>query len=259
MKWLELDPGATRYDVVGDGQLIVLLHEMGGSIESFDPLMDLLGGAGRILRYDLRGFGGASKVRGTVDLDVHVRDLELLLARLADTGTVHLCGMATGAAVALRFAARFPDRVRSLLLMSPSLGISPERRAAVLARADRIDADGMLGIADDELALTYPEPLRGDGRFADYRARWLGNDPASYAATYRMLVHLDMVRDLTAVGCPSLLLAGEQDPLRPPALISQAARMMRNARFQPLPGAHVLAFQSPSAVSEAARPLWCKG
>ena len=61
------------------------------------------------------------------------------------------------------------------------------------------DADSYRAVLDG-LDSGYPEPLRTDaGRFAAFRARWLGNDPASFAATYRMLVDLDLANDLARI------------------------------------------------------------
>ena len=101
--------------------------------------------------------------------------------------------MAVGAAVALRFAARHPDRVQ-LALMSLVLGVVVRTgKERMLARAARIEAEGIAAIAEEELAITYPTALRANGRsLRPYRATWLGNDVTSYAATYRTLAKVDI-------------------------------------------------------------------
>lgn len=257
MNWIELNGGSTRYLLEGEGApALVLIHEMGGSLESWSPLVPAIAGGRTILRYDMRGFGGASKLRGAGAIEVLVADLIALLDALSLRDPVDLCGMAVGGAVALHAAALHPGRVRRIALMGPALGIAPERREAVRARADMLEAGGMAAIADGELALTYPQALRDDARFPSYRARWLGNDPASYAATYRMLAGLASEPALDAVRCPALLLAGAHDPLRPPALIADAAAAIAGARFAVVPSGHVMAHQSPAPVARELHAFW---
>lgn len=257
MNWIEINGGATRYLLEGSGgPPLVLIHEMGGTLESWEPLLPELAGERAVLRYDMRGFGGASKLRGEGAIAPMVADLAALLDALNIVGPVDVCGMAVGGAVALHFAARHPERMERLVLMGPALGIAAERRALVRQRADLVDAQGMGAIAESELALSYPESLRGNGRFPTYRARWLGNDPSSYAATYRMLAALDAAPALAAVRCPTLVLAGEQDPLRPPEVVAPAAAAIAGARFEPVPSGHVMAHQSPELVAARLHAFW---
>jgi pimeloyl-ACP methyl ester carboxylesterase len=105
---------------------------------------------------------------------------------------------------------------------------------------------------DASLGPTYPSELRTDStRFRTVRAQRLGNDPASYAAVYRMLAGLDMGADLASIACPTLVLAGRYDGLRPPALVESVARAIPGARFAVLDTGHFMAWQTPQAVAEA--------
>ena len=77
----------------------------------------------------------------------------------------------------------------------------------------------------NSMANGYPPELRTDAaRFAAFRARWLGNDPASYAAIYRMLAGTDLQGELARIACPALVLGGRLDRTRPPALVEPVAR-----------------------------------
>ena len=58
MQWLELADTALRYDVSGSGPTtLVLVHEMGGTLDSWDHVMPMLNQSRRVLRYDTRGAG----------------------------------------------------------------------------------------------------------------------------------------------------------------------------------------------------------
>jgi 3-oxoadipate enol-lactonase len=256
-RFLEIGGTGIRCALEGDaGPLVVLVHEMGGCLESWDRLAPLLREGRRVLRFDMRGFGLSGKMSGTADLDRMADDLADLLGAVEVTGPAHLCGMAVGGALVVRFAARHPALTASLAAMGPALGVAADRRDAVLARADRIERGGMSAISVEELGLTYPESLRDPLHFPIYRARWLGNDPESYAATYRMLAGLHVDADLGSIVCPCLLLAGALDPLRPPALIGPLADKMVNARFEAVEAGHVMAFQKPGLVHEALVRFW---
>lgn len=80
MNFTEVNGTALRYDLDGNGlSTLVLIHEMGGTLESRDLVAPLLSGKRRILRYDTRGAGLSQKVRGMLTIDAMVDDLVALL------------------------------------------------------------------------------------------------------------------------------------------------------------------------------------
>ncbi|MSO76637.1 MAG: hypothetical protein EXQ87_06965 [Alphaproteobacteria bacterium] len=80
MQWIEVNGVSLRYESTGKGPKtpLVLIHELGGSLESWDPTLAAFAAAKRVLRFDLRGAGISERVRGTLPLDV-------MLADIADT------------------------------------------------------------------------------------------------------------------------------------------------------------------------------
>jgi 3-oxoadipate enol-lactonase len=254
MPWIETNGAALRYDIAGTGpHTIVLVHEMGGTLESWTDVAPLLTTKGyRVLRYDMRGAGLSEKARAPLSIDTMADDAAGLIDALGIEGNVAIAGIAVGGAIAIRFAVRHAKRTAALVAMSPATGIAPERRAAALAAVDAIERDGMRPGIDASLGPTYPSELRTDAdRFRTVRAQRLGNDPASYAAIYRMLAGLDMSADLARITCPTLVLAGRLDGLRPPALVETVARAIPGARFEVLETAHFMAWQTPRAVADA--------
>ena len=58
MEWLEANGVGLRYDLTGSGsKTLALVHEMGGSLDSWDMVLPALAAGRRILRYDTRGAG----------------------------------------------------------------------------------------------------------------------------------------------------------------------------------------------------------
>jgi 3-oxoadipate enol-lactonase len=250
MDFIELEGVTLRYELSGKGdRTLVLVHEMGGSLESWDDVAPKFAESRRVLRYDTRGAGMSQKVRGELGIDTMAGDIAGLLDHLGIAGKVALAGIAVGGAIALHFAARYPERTSAVAVGSPATGIAPERRASALERVARIETAGMAFAVADSMQNGYPPELRGDiRRFERYRARWLGNDPASYATIWRMLAGLDMQRELTGLRCPVLVIGGSLDRVRPPALAQALAKSMPNAGYDEVRTGHYMAVQTPDLI-----------
>ena len=92
--------------------------------------------------------------------------------------------------------------------------------------------------------------LRGDAaRFQAFRGRWLANDPASFASIYRMLADMDLSREIGSIRCPVLVIAGEHDGSRPPAMVEPIAQAIPRARYKVLPTGHYAGLQTPELIA----------
>lgn len=251
MDWIELNGAGLRYELSGGGDdTLVLVHEMGGTLESWDLVLPLLDTQHTVLRFDTRGAGLSTKIRGAGDLDVMVDDIAALLEACGCRGRVAIAGGAVGGGIALHYAHRNADRCKAVIAMGPATGIPPERQNAIQSLADDVEANGMANVVDQSLAQSYPEVMRRDpARFARFRARWLANDPGSYAAIYRMLASYDLADEIASLTMPVLFLAGTHDPLRPPGLIAAMAETVVRGRFAEIESGHFMATQSPELVA----------
>lgn len=69
MEWTETNGVVLRYELSGEGHTpLLLIHELGGSLEFWDPVLPAFQKDFRVLRYDMRGFGMSEKVK-TLRLD----------------------------------------------------------------------------------------------------------------------------------------------------------------------------------------------
>ena len=263
MDWIEVAGTSLRYELSGTGnKSLVLVHEMGGTLDSWDQVMPMLSPGRRVLRHDWRGAGMSEKLRAPPTFDLLADDIAALLDALEISGKVALAGCAVGAGIALNFALRHPDRAKAVVAMAPATGVTPERRAATLARAEAMQTQGPRGLVDQSFAGSYPPAVRHDPeQFRKFRARWLANDPESFAAVNRMLADATLTEQLPLIICPVLMIAGTHDSLRPPSLIEPLAATMRHAKFQVLETSHFMAVQTPAPVAKAIgaflAPLGC--
>jgi 3-oxoadipate enol-lactonase len=234
----------------GGPRAVVLVHELGGSLESWDGLLALLAPDLTVLRYDLRGAGMSEKVRGTNDADLLADDLAALADHCGLPDHLAVIGSAMGAALAARFATRHPDRVEALVLIGPALGVPPERRQPAHDLTLKIEAHGMRSIADDLLPRAFPVNLWSDEEARNLViARWLGADPEGYAANYRVLIETDFRPELASVQVPALVLAGRFDPFGTPEAIDAGTSGLPQRDFRIIGGGHFMALQSPALVA----------
>jgi 3-oxoadipate enol-lactonase len=253
MNWIEVNGTSLRYEVTGSGpSTLVLIHEMGGTLESWDQVLPALNNGRRVLRYDTRGAGLSEKIKGTVTWNQMTGDLAALLDALGITGKVSLAGIAVGAAIAVHFAVRYPGRTAALVLHGPAVGVSEDRKQATISRAASVEAGGMRSVVETSLANSYPPIVRHDQEtFVQFRARWLGNDPESFAAINRMLAAQNIEHELKKIACPTLVTAGRHDGLRPPSIIEPMSIRIPGGQFLELNSGHFASIQTPGLVAQA--------
>lgn len=253
MNWVEVNGTSLRYELSGSGPTtLVLIHEMGGTLDSWEQCLPALNNSRQVLRYDTRGAGLSEKIRGTVTWDQMADDVAALLDAAGIKGKVSVAGIAVGAAIAMHFAVRHPDRAAALVLHGPATGTAADRRQATLDRAAAVEAGGMRSVVETSLAASYPPVVRHDEQvFREFRARWLANDPESFAAINRMLAATDISNELSRVACPVLVTAGRHDSLRPSALIEPMAKQIPGAQFLELNSGHFASIQTPGTMAQA--------
>jgi pimeloyl-ACP methyl ester carboxylesterase len=251
MPWIDTGTAALRYDLRGEGTAtLLLLHEMGGCLESWDLLLPLLPARVRVLRYDQRGAGLSEKPTAPFTMQDAGDDAEALLDALGIAGPVVPIGTAVGGAVALHLAARLPGRVAAVVATSPATGVPESARPALLARADAAAREGARGVVDSGLEQGWPPVLRTDAaRYEWVRAQRHGASAEGWAQTMRMLSTLDMAADLAAIRCPALILAGRHDLTRPPERVAPVAAAIAGAEFRTLESGHFMALQTPELLA----------
>jgi 3-oxoadipate enol-lactonase len=249
-----------RYAISGHGtRSLILIHELAGTLESWDHIVPKLEADFRILRYDQRGTGLSEKVRMAFGLDDMVSDVERLLATSGLPPPYHIAGIASGAAVAVGLALRRPDHVAALALCAPSLQTDPDRRHYLLDRSETAKREGMRSIIDRVFERTYPKDGNVDPEiYADHRARFLAIDPVCYASANRMLSEVALESSLSRVACPCLLLAGRHDQMRPPDQVKRYAGLFAHAAFALVDSGHIMVVQAPDAVADAMRGFFLK-
>ncbi len=104
-------------DYGGSGEVIVLVHGLGGSVANWDAVGPRLADLGRTVALDLPGFGRSPPARDW-ELDTHARAVEAFIAEFGPSAT--LVGNSMGGLLSEMVASRAPETVDSLLLVAPA-------------------------------------------------------------------------------------------------------------------------------------------
>ena len=239
-----------NYRLEGSGRdFLILVHEIGGSLQTWSAIVPVLAQRFRVLSYDQRGAGASSRIAGAFRIETQVDDLSALIGGVAGQ-PCHVAGVAIGAALAARLAAREPRLIKSLVLACPAPSVSAARVAYLQKRAGEVERNGMAATAEESLANSYPVEFRNE-IFAAYRERFLANDPQSYAAINRAFAEFDGTPDLPNIKCPTLVLAGTKDRLRPPDFVRGVAASIPGARYDEIDSGHIMPLQAPQAISKS--------
>jgi 3-oxoadipate enol-lactonase len=235
-----------HYDLAGArGPSVVLMHELGGTLNSWDAVAPLLAARHRVLRYDQRGAGLSEKVRTEFSNDMLVTDFEALAAQLQFPPPYSFVTVAAAATQSLRFLEKHPDQVSALVLCNPAPGVDPSRAAALDERAAFAAREGMRASLPTTLAISYPPHLGERAAYEAYLGRYLANDPVCFGFGFRALARTNMLHMLPQIRCPVMVVAGRHDTVRPHAGTAELAKKIPGARFELIEAGHFMPTQGP--------------
>ena len=245
MAWREAGPP--------DGELVVLLHGLGGSRIAWEPQLAALSAAGYLAAaWDMPGYGASAPPRKWT--------FDSLAASAASwingfgAGAAHVVGLSMGGMVALHLALASPALVRSLVLCdtSPAFGFdgSTDARTWIDSRLAPIRsgatpasmAAGVLG------SIMAP----GAAAMAEAAAAMARIDPDAFEGAVRCLPSHDVRERLAEIAAPTLVIVGELDRETPPSYARHLAAGIRDSRYVEIAGAgHISNLEQPAPFNDA--------
>lgn len=231
---------------------LVFLHGVGGSHAVWDHQLAYFAARGyQSLAWDQPGYGGAPVVE-PYDLE-HVADA--LAVQLPAVPSV-LVGHSMGGFIAQEAYARFPGRVKALVLCFTSAAFggsgSDFARQFIAARIAPLDAGRTMA----QIAAKLIPSMRGtrsrDEGVAQAERVMAQVLPDTYRKAVRLLTTFDRRADLPRIGVPTLLIAGSDDHVAPAAVMERMAQKIPGAEFVQLEGCgHLGPMDQPDSFNEA--------
>jgi 3-oxoadipate enol-lactonase len=249
LPWIEANGISFHYKLEGDsGPVVVLLHELGGTLESWDGVVPRMLERFCVFRYDQRGFGRSEKVRAQYDLETLVDDLEALLRELRLSRPLNVVCVAAASTQALTLIERDPKAIGALVLCNPAPGVDASRAEQLESVAAQAEREGMRSILATMLARSYPPELSDARTYETYRGRYIANDPVGFALAFRVLARTDKRPSLPGIACRTMVVSGRQDNVRPVAVSEEIAAKIPGARFETIDAGHMMPVTSPDAL-----------
>ena len=235
--------GELVWEEQGQGVPLLLLHGWLRSRQEWASLIPWISGLGRTISLDFPGHGASEIVPGNYDVPFLVRRVVALADHLGLKEFIPV-GHGLGGAVALQLGHEQPERVRRMVLISPSTWPNPvlDRRAAVVR--------GPLGRVYFQVAFNrercrnlllrrhYADPSRVDDGLVDAvylpwcrpGAREVLHKSLAPAFNPRITLQLETVKAKT------LTLWGQNDVVHPIAMGERLVREKPNTELEVLPG-----------------------
>jgi 3-oxoadipate enol-lactonase len=240
-----------RVEGPSDAPPLVLANSLGTDLHLWDPQAAALSSRFRRVRYDGRGHGRSEAPPGPYSIDQLGGDLLAVLDGL-DVGRAHLCGLSMGGLISLWLAARHPDRVDRLVLVSSASRIGTEERWE--ARVQAVRNGGMEAVVDtvvDSIFLTEAFRRRDPATTRRVADVLLSTPVDGYVGSCLALRDADLGPLVPQVRAPSLIVAGRHDVSTPPEDAESLRDRLPGSRLVVLDAAHLCNIEQPEAFTDA--------
>lgn len=205
-----------------DAPPILFLHEVAGTMRSWDLQVVELASRYRCIRFNARGYP-PSDVPENPDLYsqmIAVEDAEAVLDELS-IESAHIVGFSMGGFAAAHLLLKAPERMRSAMIVGAGYGSNPDEReqfqAEVAGVASRFREDfpaAARAYADGPTRMQLKS--KAPDRWAAFRDALLEHDPVGMSNTFArvqgqrssLISHLD---EFAAVRTPVMFVVGDED------------------------------------------------
>ena len=232
-------------DAGGSGRVLVALHAHWMEGRTFASLATALAPEWRVIAPDQRGHGDSDHA-STYTRSDYLADLHRLLIHLGLEKVVML-GNSLGGVNAYQFAARYPERVRGLIIEDIGAVIADDTSFALAWSGTfktRSDLEERIGPRFLPYLQDSIRSVSGGWRLAF--------DPCELVKSQESL-NGDHWQDWLATTCPALLLRGEQSRVTTQQHMEEMATRRSHTLFRTLEGGHVVHFDNPAGFSAAVR------
>ena len=235
MPYVETGDIRTYYESFGRGPTVVFAHGLGGLLDNETAWaqraaeMDT-----RVVLYSLRGHGRTSPSHdpNKYRFDSLAHDLAALLSALGLQRSV-VGGASLGAAVALAFALRCPERVDGLIQVAPAFGRGPNELlalgfSALAAVVRERGARAAIQLLANSLGPIAEQAQSDPGFLKELTNQWGSHDRLSFSTALETVPRQSpfaSIDDLRAMTAPVLIVSSHDDPIHPlPVAVAYAKR-----------------------------------
>ena len=217
-----VDVGQTRvwYRVQGTGEPVVQIHGMALGHQNFDLVTDKFASRFTVIELDLPGCGLSGRPAGPYSLEGWADAVAAVLDAAGIT-SAHVHATSMGGMVGMTFAAKYPERTRSLVV-SCSLA-RPGTAARIkfgiwqeLLRTQGVGSRMLVEILTVDAVSPAFLSMAGPGMVDDFQAAFIErNTEASFMAALEVFRDADLTDALGKIKAPVLVIGGDLDSVTP--------------------------------------------
>lgn len=253
---VRLEDGTISYIKAGHGRPCLLIHGFPLDHSMWRHQFAELSKSLRVIAVDLPGFGQSSLPSAPLSIVGLADRLAEFLDRLNIREKIILAGLSMGGSIAMQFALRHGERLAQLILCDCRAAVdSPEARQMRYDLADRVLREGPEFVAQAmPMRLFAPQAIHEQAEMvASIQNVIRTTSRESIAAGSRALADReDVVRRMSEIEAPTLLVVGQQDVISTVQEMRQMAESIPNARLVEIAGAgHMAPLESPTSVNSA--------
>lgn len=203
------------YQEQGEGEPLFLLHGNGEDGTYFVNQLSFFSNRYRVIAVDTRGHGKSPRGTAPFTMEQFAVDLQKLMDRLQISEAVIL-GFSDGANIAMKFALKYPHRVKALILNGGNLNTKGVKRSIQIPI---------------EIGYRFAKLFAGKSEEAKTHMEILG-----------LMVNEPNIRpeELRAIQASTLVIAGTKDMIKQ-SHTEMIAENMPNAKLSVIPGDHFIA------------------
>jgi pimeloyl-ACP methyl ester carboxylesterase len=245
------------YDDEGPGPVVVLLHGFPLDRTIWSAQMTSIGSIYRVIAPDLRGFGRTAAPETGYTMETMAGDVVELLDALQIKEPIALGGLSMGGYIALALIARYPERVRALMLMDTRASTdTPEAAQNREILAKQVETSGdTKPVVDAMLPKFFSEMTRSNRSelIPPVQVSMARASSRAVAGALRgMAARRDWTSELSRITVPTLVLGGAHDVITPPDEMRKLAGALPHARYVVIPEAgHLAPLENSGVANEA--------
>lgn len=205
---IEIQDIKTNYEIVGQGDNVLVLHGWGGCIDSMRPVIDHLKRRFTVVSLDFPGHGKSGFPKDGWGVPEYTHYLYRFLKSI-NVEKTHIIAHSFGGRVSIMLSSIWPEMVGKMVLVD-SGGIKPKRKLRYYIKVYTFKLIKFLL----RLAL-FSNPSTYERILGKVRKRFGSSDyrqlPDNMRATFVKIVNLDLRCYLKNIKSPTLLVWGEKD------------------------------------------------
>jgi len=240
------------FKITGKGNPLFLIHGIGASKNSWQPMIEELSKSFTVITYDLRGHGKSLVNKKNFTFNHLINDLENLRGHL-DIQQGYFAGHSLGGMIAPMYAIKYPSRVLKIGMFSTIAGRSDEDKKKIL---DVIKEMQKKGIEKTLSTLTNrwftDNFIKNNADLVNLRLNQvLKTNPQVFLNVFNIYANTEIFLSLKHIIQPTLLLTGEYDLGCSPKHNKLMAKEIKKSKLIILPKLkHSILIESPEKVSK---------